>query len=156
MKLSAKPNLITWVAFFTQNQICCLMIKINSKIDICWYLASTIYSILRKSTFTVYTVWEDMFTWTWTFLHELEPDQVLADIFTWNITRCGQTFLHELKSDQVLANIFTWTETWPGIGRHFYMKSKLTRYWQKFFTWTEIFFFFLLNHKQPDITSWEG
>ncbi len=29
------------------------MIKINSKIDICWYLASTIYSILRKSTFTV-------------------------------------------------------------------------------------------------------
>ena len=32
------------------------MIKINSKIDICWYLASTIYSILRKSTFTVQTV----------------------------------------------------------------------------------------------------
>jgi hypothetical protein len=29
------------------------MIKINSKIDICWYLASTIYSILRKATFAV-------------------------------------------------------------------------------------------------------
>ncbi len=34
---SAKPNLITWVAFFAQNQdvLLSLMIKINSKIDIC-------------------------------------------------------------------------------------------------------------------------
>ncbi len=55
MNLSAKPNLITWVAFLHKIKMCCLIIKINSKINICWYLASTIYSILRKSTFTVRT-----------------------------------------------------------------------------------------------------
>ncbi len=53
MNLSAKTNLITWVVFLHKIKMCCLIIKINSKIDICWYLASTIYSILRKSTFTV-------------------------------------------------------------------------------------------------------
>jgi hypothetical protein len=53
----------------------------------------------------------------------------------WNLTRYWQTYLNKLKPDQVLADIFTWTGTWPGIGRHFYMKPN--KVWADIFTWTE-------------------
>ncbi len=49
-----------------------------------------------------------------------------------SLTRYVQTFLHEMKPNQVWADIFTWPETWPGISRHIYINWNLTRYWQTF------------------------
>jgi hypothetical protein len=77
------------------------------------------------------------FTWTETW-----PGIGRHFYMNWNLTRYWQTFLHELEPDQVLADIFSWTKTclgkgrhstWQGIDRHFYISWNLTRYWQTFY-----------------------